>query len=215
QLASEYLARGVQKFPANAELQIAYAQSLARAGQLQPALIAAQKAVAADPKVQGGWAYVVSLEGQLNQPDSALAAARAAIAGGADKAMMGAALLTVVNAARVKADSTKSRADWEQAYQYAAFADSLSPAPNTKFFAGYAAFNVGLDALQNVSKLQNTDKAKACSEVMVAEDMWGTAQVDLVAGGQYQPGPVASIMKVIQQYSANIGPAKKALCKGK
>src|SRR6185312_13752252 len=91
QLASEYLARGVQKFPANAELQISYAQSLARAGQLQPALIAAQKAVAADPKVQGGWAYVVSLEGQLNQPDSALAAARAAIAGGADKAMMGAA----------------------------------------------------------------------------------------------------------------------------
>lgn len=215
QAASEYLARGAQKFPNNADLQIAYAQAQARAGQLQPALIAAEKAVAADPKVQGGWPYVVSLFGQLNQPDSAIAAAHAGIAAGADKAMIGTGLLSVVQAAIKKAADSKERADWEQAYKYAALADSLAPSPNTKFFAGYASFSVGLDALQNVSKLQKTDKAKACSEVQVAEDMWGTAQIDLPAGGQVSAQSVAQMMNIIQQYSSNIGPAKKALCSGK
>jgi tetratricopeptide (TPR) repeat protein len=215
QAASEYLARGSQKFPNDAGLQVAYAQSLARAGQLQQALIAAQKAVAADPKVQGGWPYVISLEGQLNQPDSAVAAARTAIAGGADKTMIGNALLAVVNSATNKAKASNERADWEQAYQYASLADSLSPAANSKFFVGYTAFSVGLDALQNIGKLQKTDKAKACSEAGVAEDMWGTAQMDLPAGGQVAPDAVTQMMKVIQQYSSNIAPAKKALCSGK
>lgn len=215
QASSEYLARGVQKFPNNAELQIAYAQSLSKAGQLQPALAAAEKAVAADPKVQGGWAYVVLLQSQLNQPDSAFAAARAAIAAGADKGVIGNALLSSVQAAVTKAAASKDRADWEQAYKYAALADSLSPSPNTKFFAGYASFSVGLDALQNVSKLQKTDKAKACSEAGVAEDMWATAQMDLPAGGQVAAQSVTQMMGIIQQYSSNIGPAKKALCGGK
>jgi tetratricopeptide (TPR) repeat protein len=215
QAASEYLARGAQKFPANADLQIAMAASLARAGQLQPALLAAQKAVAADPKVQGGWAYVVSLQSQLNQPDSALAAAHTAIATGADKAAIGNALLGVVGAAVKKAQASTARADWEQAYTYGAYADSLASTPTTKFFTGFAAFSVGSDALNNVSKLQSTDKAKACEEIKVAEDMWGTAQIDLVAGGQFQPDAVGKMMNVIQQYSSNIAPAKKALCGGK
>jgi len=212
--ASQYLARGAQKFPGNAELQLANAQTLMRAGQLQPALLSAQKAAAADPK-GGGWPYVVSLQAQLNQPDSAVASAKQAIAAGADKNMVGTALLAVVSPALKKAQETKDRADWEAEYRLAAMADSIAPTPATKFFTGFGAFSIGVDALQNVSKLQKTDKAKACSEVNVAEDMWSTAQIDLVAGAEYQKEAVPQMMTAIQQYSANIAPAKKALCGGK
>src|SRR2546430_7916379 len=89
QVASQYAARAVQKYPTNADLYMLYAQTLRKSGQLQQSLDAAKRAVAIHPKVENGIQFVLVTYGDLKQTDSALAWARRAVAAGPAKAAVG------------------------------------------------------------------------------------------------------------------------------
>ena len=69
QKASETAARGVAKFPNDANLALFNAQTLYKAGQLQPALDAVKKSVAANPKNPTGYFLQATVQGSLNQWD--------------------------------------------------------------------------------------------------------------------------------------------------
>ncbi|HKO15432.1 MAG TPA: hypothetical protein VJU87_04280 [Gemmatimonadaceae bacterium] len=208
QLASQIAARGVQKFQNNAGLYMLYAQTLKKAGQLQQSLDAAKRAVQLDPKVENGALFVVVEYNELNQPDSAIAFAKQAVANGADRNLIGQALLQPVGAAVKAANEAKTRDAWMHAYQLASEVDSIGPSPNSKYFVGVSSFQVGLDALQNLNK------TRSCSDAQLAEDMWATSQIAMPQGASIDKGSAGQIMGAIQQYSSNITQAKKAVCKG-
>lgn len=210
QLAGEIAARGVARFPNDASLHMLYAVTLRKAGQLQQAVAEAQKAVGIDPKVENGWATVLVTYADMNQPDSALAWGKKALAAGADKDLVANALAGTVTPLVKAAQASKTRADWMAALKAAQGVDSIASSPNTKFFIGVSSFSVGLDALQNINK------TKQCSEAQLADDMWATSQTAFAGGGGMVDKDAASnIMNAIQQYSSYVAQAKKALCKGK
>src|SRR5207247_1141648 len=93
---TEYLARGVQKFPKNLDMQLAYASNLFRAGQLQQALEHARAALEVDPRSQAAYQIILVSQAQLKQPDSILATSQRALAAGVSRETVGQALLQVV-----------------------------------------------------------------------------------------------------------------------
>jgi len=110
----------------------------------------------------------------------------------------------------VKDGQTKNtRESWMHAYTFASAVDSVAPSPNSKYFVGVSAFQVGLDALQSINK------SKSCDDVKLAEDMWANSQIAMPQGAQVDKETAGKILGAIQQYGVNIPQAKKALCKGK
>ena len=224
QLASQIYARGVQKFPNDAAMQLAYAQSLARSGQLQQALAAAQRAVKINPKIESGYLYVLSLQVQLNQLDSAKATAPLAIANGADKERISQTLLAVVAPAIKKANETKTREDWAAALKTAQDVDAIAAGPATKYFMGLAAFQIGAGAVNGINDMvkeyqkakpaaQKDIKAKICAEVKVAEDNFAISMINMPAGGAYDKDTAGQIMGALSQYTDFLNQLKPQLCK--
>jgi tetratricopeptide (TPR) repeat protein len=213
QVASQYAARGVQKFSNNADLYMMYAQTLRKSGQLQQSLDAAKRAVELNPKVDQGIPFILVTYSDLKQPDSAMAWAKRAIAAGADKNAVGQGLLPIVGAA-VKAaqdttgkDAAQMRQAWMTAYQVSSTVDSIAPSPQLKLFVGLSSFQVGLNALQNLNK------SRSCADAQLADDMWSASQIALPQAAAYDRNTAGQLMGAIQQYYPNIAPAKKALCK--
>jgi tetratricopeptide (TPR) repeat protein len=213
QVASQYAARAVQKFPQNADLYMAYAQALRKSGQLQQSLDAAKRAVEINPKVENGALLVLATYNELKQQDSAFAWARRAIAAGVDKDAVGQGLLPFIGVAMRAAQDTTGkdaaaiRQSWMTAYQLSAAVDSIAPSAQIKLYEGIASFQVGLNALQGLNK------TRSCADAQLADDMWSASQIVLPQGAAADKNTAGQIMGAIQQYYPNIAPAKKALCK--
>lgn len=209
QVAAQYGARAVQKYPNDAGLHMLYAISLRKAGQLQQAVGEAEKAVAIDPKVDQGYPTILVSWAELKQPDSLKVWANKALAAGVDKQLVGNALVATIQPLVQQAQGSKARGDWQAALITAQSVDSLAPTPATKFYIGLSSFQVGMDALQNINK------TKKCDEAKLAEDMWATSQIAMPQGATISKETAGQILGAIQQYSTYVTQAKKALCKGK
>jgi tetratricopeptide (TPR) repeat protein len=213
QLASQYAARAVQKFPQNADLYMSYAQALRKSGQLQQSVDAAKRAVQINPKVDNGVLLVLATYSELKQNDSAFAWARKAIAAGADKDQVNQGLLPIVAVAMKAAqdtagkDAAAMRQSWMTAYQLSSTVDSIAPSAQVKLYEGIASFQVGLNALQGLNK------TRSCADAQLADDMWSASQIVLPQAAAFDKNTAGQLMGAIQQYYPNIAPAKKALCK--
>jgi tetratricopeptide (TPR) repeat protein len=210
--AIQFLGQATQKFPKDAELQFAYSTELRKAGQLQQAVDAGKRAIDANPKLTGGMVNVVVLYAMLNQPDSAFAFGKKALAAGADTATIADALLQTISPAMKKAQASESRADWEEAYRLASSVDSVAASKNTKFYAGVAAAQIGLKALQTLNDVAKADKAKACSDVKVIEDVFAAAMVNLGKGGSVDPAVAGNIMNLVNETLPKLPEFKKSVC---
>jgi tetratricopeptide (TPR) repeat protein len=214
QLSSQIAARAAQRYPNNADLQFLYAQTLRKAGQLQQSLAAAQRALQTNPKIENGIPFILVTYSDLQQPDSAIAWGKRAVAGGADKEAVAQGLLPLVGAAMKAAqdttgkDAAARRAGWMRAFQVSSAVDSVASTPNTQYFIGVSAFQIGLDALQSINK------SRSCADAQLAEDMWATSQIAMPRGAKVDPNSAGQIMSAIQQYSSTIAGAKKQVCKG-
>jgi tetratricopeptide (TPR) repeat protein len=224
-MVSTLAAKAAQKFPKDAQLQMILVTGYRKAGQLQQAYDAARRVNALDPKRSDAWLYAVATAKDLNMPDSALAIAQKAVAAGSDKDAIGQQLLLIVDAARQKAISAKGtpeeRADWEQTLKTAQAVDAVIPTVGTKFFIGYASFQVALDAINHANALQKTavkdkaDRAKACEETKIAEDMAATTAIAMPAGGAYSKEAAGQILAALSQVQDAIPQYKKLFCTGK
>jgi tetratricopeptide (TPR) repeat protein len=210
-------AKAGQKFPKEASFANLLAQSYFKAGQLQPALQAARRAAQIDPKSASPWLFILAIQNQLNQPDSMLASAQAAIAAGVSKDSIGGSLVALVGPGVRKAQESKSREDWESVLKTAQMVDGLVPTAQSKFYIGVAAFQVGADAvakIQTLAKGSKDDKAKACAEAKVAEDMFAASLIAMPAGASIDKATAGTIMGGTGQYSEYVTQVKTALkCK--
>jgi hypothetical protein len=226
QLAAQIYARGLQKFPNDAGLHLVHAQALARSNQLEPALAAARRAVAIEPKIENGqgYLYVLGLMIQLDQVDSAMATAPKAIGAGADKERVGEALLAVVGRAIQKAQTSRARADWDAALTLAQDVDSMVPLPGTKFYIGFASFSVGSDAANEASELATQLRTarpaaagplrtRTCAALKVAEDNYATSAIATPRGASFNKDAAAQIMTGLQQADEFVKSAKQAFCR--
>ena len=216
QKASATAALGVAKFKNNAALWSLYAQTLRLAGQLPQSLAAAQTAVKLDPKTEHGYLRIAQAQIDLNQPDSAVATLKQAVAAGEDKATVGQFLLVLGNQAYKKAtalvittpDSLAVRRDaFQQAILILAASDSISPSPAAKFVLGVSAFKVGDAAVRD------NQAKKTCDLAKLAESSFLTAQINIAAGGSIDPKTAGQLLGALQQYAPAVSGQVKKFCK--
>lgn len=225
QLALQFLARATQKFPRNVFLLQAYTQELRKQGQLQQALDAAKKVIAVDPKADQGYATVVVLYTQLNQPDSAVTFARQALASSPDsttKNSIGQGLLALIGPSMAKAQADTgatpdvARANWNEVYKLSAAVDSIVPQAATKFYMSFAAYNLAANAASRVSDLANKAKniPAACAELKTAADMVLAVDLNMMQGGRFNPQQAGAILTAAGQLKPFIEGTKAQLkCK--
>ena len=209
QKAAETAAHGVAKFKNNAALWSLYAQTLRLAGQLPQSLAAAQTAVKLDPKTEHGFLRIAQAQIDLNQPDSAVATLRQAVASGEDKATVAQFLLVVGNKAYKDAAAVDPiiRPNMQRAEMILAASDSISPTPAAKFVLGVAAFKIGDSAVRE------NQKAKQCDLAKLAESSFLTAQINVAAGGSIDPKTAQQLLSALEQYRPAVEGQIKKFCK--
>jgi tetratricopeptide (TPR) repeat protein len=176
----------------------------------------ARRASEIDPKNVPAWQFQVSIQSQMNQPDSALATAQKAIAAGVPKDTLSGTLLAIAAPALKKAQESKSRDDFEAALKAFQTVDQIASSPQSAFYMGVAAYSIAGDALQNVQKIYKNAKEKAttCAEIKVAEDNLAIAQEALPRGGKADPQTAGQLLQSLPQYSDFAAQVKKVLnCK--
>ncbi|MCU0634676.1 MAG: hypothetical protein MUE41_07375 [Gemmatimonadaceae bacterium] len=196
QKAQEAASRGVQKFADNAGLWSAKADMERKAGQTQQAIESQKKALSIDPKLENGYLQIAQIYNDLNQPDSAVAALRLAVANGNDKGLAGGLALQVGDKARRTAAQTKKLDDFRLAGRYIAFADS-TVGPELK---GNATLLGGANNLQfGGAALNEVKDTKNCVLLKEGRDALDTAQQQITASARSNPQLAAQLMPLLGQ----------------
>jgi len=222
----EFASKAGQKFPTDVSFQNILALNYRKTGQLQQAYTAARRATEIDPKSKDAWLLAVVLATELKMLDSVAAMAPKAIAAGADKAVISQTLAATLQPAVSKAQESHSREDWAAALAAAQSVDAVAASPTSKFFVGFSAFNIALDALQGMNDRQKAVQneksktkiaelnAQACDEVKIIEDNFATAQINVPAGAAFNKDGATQVMTLVNQYSPYIPQFKTAFkCK--
>ncbi len=209
--ASEFAAKGVEKFPSNATLLGMLGSMQIKSGQQQQAIGTFRRMLAIDPKAPQARMQMVRIFDELKQPDSALATLRQAKAAGEDGQAVGQTALIIGNRlfragqdALNRAQQSKASEDYAGAIAankavvpWVTFADSTVTAAESKnqarFLFGVATFQIAVAAYSDAPKNKSCDLAKlAADNIMIA-------QMNLPAGGRFAPQVVAQLMPVIPQ----------------
>ena len=213
---AELAARATQKFPRIAEFWDLKARSERRAGQLQAADASVRQTLAIDPKYPNAALVLAQINLDMNRPDTAVAVARRAIAGGEDAKVWAGVLVAAANAAWKVADQSKAVDDYRKVLALAQESDRMSQTPTAKFFRGIASFYIGLDALQSASaesKMKKPSNAKLCVYGKAAQDMFLETQTNMPAGGAIDRNVAGQILQVVQQQTATVDQIIKQTCK--
>jgi tetratricopeptide (TPR) repeat protein len=162
QKAAETAARATKKFPRNAFFWQSYVQLLRQLGQAPQALEAINKMLTIDPKTPGMNLQKALIFKEQNQIDSVLAAVRAAVAAGDDKATAGTLALgagqPMLN--EWSKDPAKTVQRGEYVLSVLMFADSLNSSDASQFLMGATKLSLGQLILGDAAKEKNCDNAK-------------------------------------------------------
>jgi tetratricopeptide (TPR) repeat protein len=207
QKASEAAARGAAKFPNDPTLGLIGANSMYKAGQLQQALEAAKKAVAANPKNPQGYFLLATIQGALNQYDDVANTLNQAKANGADPTGLSQIALQQGSNAYKAGQGSKDRADFQRAIKFLQLSDQLQPSADAKFLLGASAFSLGQSATIDANERRSCDLAK------MAREAFTLAQLNLPAGGQKYPNEAAQLLTAIPQFTPAVDNEIKRFCK--
>jgi len=207
QKATEAAALGAKKFPNDAHLLLIAANSLFRAGQLQQALDAAKKAIAADPKNPQGYFLLATIQGALNQYDDVINTLNQAKTAGADPSGLSQIALQQGSNAFKAGQASKDRADFQRAIRFLQLSDQLQSSADAKFLLGASAFSLGQSAVNDAN-----DK-KSCDLARMARDAFNLASINLPAGGQKYPTEAAQLLTAIPQFTPAVDNEVKRFCK--
>ncbi len=208
QKASEITARAVAKYANNAGLWGLHSRMLKNAGQLQPSADAARRALTIEPSNGAGWLALADVLVEMNQPDSAVAALRAAVphADSTAKAQIAQRLLIVGNRSYRAGNESKNREDFLRAVSILALADTVAAQPGVrqglgeafaqiKFLYGVAAFQVAASAAQE------NQETKSCELAQLAQNHMVIAQINVPVGGSFAPEQAQQILGSIAQFA--------------
>jgi hypothetical protein len=211
-LAAEIGGRAIGKFAGDASLWVLTAQAQRKGALRSDAIASVRRALALDPKVENGWALLISVQIENAQLDSAIASAHLGLAAGADSAAIRAILAVPMLTAVKRADSSKTRDGWLDVVRLTSRIDSMAPSANAKYFLALGAFQVGIDVLRTINE------TRSCAEATLADEMWAIASINAPlgarAGAEQQQG-AAQMLTLIQQYQDPIAKAKSAFCRKK
>ena len=183
--ADTVIPRGLALHPNSAELLALNAKELRSKGRVAEALDASKKAVELDSTIAQGRMVIAQTEIELGRPDSALSTLHRAVAAGEDVNMVAAFALSKGNTFFRAANATKTRADFQLAMRYLAFADSLKPTPQTKFLLGASALSVAQMALTDAPNIKV--KEESCTLARLGADTLPIARASLEAGVDVSP----------------------------
>jgi tetratricopeptide (TPR) repeat protein len=207
QRAAEAIAQGSKKFPNDPNLQLFYAQSIYKAGNLQLALDAAKKAVAANPKNPNGYFLLATIQGALNQYDDLTNTLNLAKQNGADPTALSQLALQQGSNAYKRGQESKDRADFQRAIKFLQLSDQLQSSADAKFLLGASAFSLGQSATIDANE------KKSCDLARTARDAFNLAQMNLPAGGQKYPNEAAQLLTAIPQFTPAVDNEVKRFCK--
>ncbi|HEY3114361.1 MAG TPA: tetratricopeptide repeat protein [Gemmatimonadaceae bacterium] len=207
QKASEAANLGARKFPNDPSLSLIGANSLYRAGQLQQALDAAKRAVAANPKNPQGYYLLATIQGALNQYDDVANTLNQAKLNGADPTALSQLALQQGSNAYKAGTASKDRADFQRAIKFLQLSDQLQSSADAKFLLGASAFSLGQSAVNDANEKRSCDLAR------MARDAFNLASINLPAGGQKYPNEAAQLMTAIPQFTPAVDNEVKRFCK--
>jgi tetratricopeptide (TPR) repeat protein len=207
QKASEIANLGLKKFPNNPQLGLITANSLYKAGQLQQALDAAKRAVAANPKNPSAYFLLASIQGGLNQYDDVTNTLNQAKASGADPAALSQIALQQGSNAYKAGQASKDRADFQRAIRFLQLSDQLQSSADAKFLLGASAFSLGQSATIDANTSRSCDLART------ARDAFNLASINLPAGGQKYPNEAAQLLTAIPQFTPAVDNEVKRFCR--
>ncbi|HUQ97823.1 MAG TPA: tetratricopeptide repeat protein [Gemmatimonadaceae bacterium] len=217
QKAAEAAARGAAKFPNDPTLGLIGAQTLMRSGNLQAALDAAKRAIAADPKNSNAYLLLATIQGQMMEA-APLASREAsstelmntiqsARTNGVDPAALSQVALQQGSNAYKAGQASKDIADFQRAIRFLQLSDQLQTSADAKFLLGASAFSVGQTATINANE------RKSCDLARTARDAFTLAQANLPAGGQKYPNEAAQLLTAIPQFTPAVDNEVKRFCK--
>lgn len=210
QKALEWLARGTQRFPGNAQILLVRGQQERKLGQGQMAIASIRRALEIDPSVENGNLILAQTYIDLMEPDSGVKYIRAAAsAPNANTSLIAAFALSVGNQLYKKGAEAKSRAEYKKAMPVLQFADSLGAGINAKFLLGVTAYQIGVLAATEAGK------SKSCDLAREAQENFAVAQVMIPPTGREQPETAGQIMNALGQYSPVVDNQVKQFCKGR
>jgi tetratricopeptide (TPR) repeat protein len=205
--ATAIVAQGIAKFPTNSTLLLTQANVLNKAGQNAQALVSVNRALAANPQIEGGYAQKALILGALNMPDSVLTTLRTAAAAGANKTMLAQVALKTGSDAYKAGNASKNRADLQRAVQFLLLSDQLEASADAKFLAGASAFLIGQSA---VNEAQDT---KSCELARLAKTSFDTAQENVPAGLQSYADAAKQLLTAIPQFTPAVDDQIRRFCR--
>jgi tetratricopeptide (TPR) repeat protein len=207
QKSAEAAAMGVRKFPNDPNLALANAQTLYKAGQLLPALDAAKKSVAANPKNPTGYFLQATIQSGLKQWDDVVNTLNQAKTNGVDPMALSQIALQHGSEAYKAGQGSKDRADFQRAIRFLQLSDALQTSADAKFLLGASAFSLGQSATNDALERRSCDLAR------MAKDAFTLAEINLPAGGQKYPNEAAQLLTAIPQFTPAVNDEIKRFCK--
>ena len=205
--AAQIVSQGVAKFPSNTTLLVVQAATLSKAGQNAQALTAINRALAVNPKVEGGYAQKALILSAMNMPDSVLNTLKMAAAGGGDKKTLAQVALKSGSDAYKAGNVSKSRTDLQRAVQFLTLSNQLDTSTDAQFLAGASAFLIGQSA---VNEAQDT---KSCTLARLAKENFGIAQENVPAGLQAYKDAAQQLLTAIPQFTPAVDDQIRRFCK--
>jgi tetratricopeptide (TPR) repeat protein len=207
QKASEAAALGIKKFPGDPTLALLTANTLYKGGQLQLALDAVNKVLAADPKSANAYFLKSQILAGLNQTDELEKTLQTARTNGVDPGALSQLALKAGSDAYKAGQASKDIADFQRAIRFLQLSDQLQTSADAKFLLGASAFSVGQTAT-----ISANDK-RSCDLARTARDAFNLASINLPAGGQKYPNEAAQLLTAIPQFTPAVDNEVKRFCK--
>ncbi|MEP7380111.1 MAG: tetratricopeptide repeat protein [Gemmatimonadota bacterium] len=207
--AAEVAGRGTAKFPDNAGLWMLQGQLARQAGQVSQSLVALRKAVAIDPKIAGANLMIAQAFGDMNQPDSMVAALKAAETAGDSKETIAGMALTQGNKMYKdwNAQNPKVADNAAPILAILAYSDKVNATPTAKFLQGL------INLVLGQTLLQGNAETKSCEVATRASDALVNANILIPQGASAFPDQAGQLMQALQQLTPYGDSQKKALCK--
>ncbi len=212
---AQYAQQGEQKFPKDGQLAFLGGVALRNLKQFDQAATSFRTALAADSSNNNARLYLAQTYSDLNQPDSVLKIADAAIADGGDKSVWGPMLLAPVQdlLEKTKTDTANATQYYLRAYQLSMHADSLAPSATGHFFIGVTSIQLAVDAMRrSQTAAQDKHMEDACTAAKEAQNYFTQSQLHMPQGGSVDAQTAGAVMNAVTQYAPNADKMVKAYC---
>ncbi len=206
------------RFPKNVDFLLILARDAIDAGTPREALADVDRVLAIEPTNRVAWQLAVAAHAKADGLDSAIVAARQALAAGVTTDAVSDQLIGVVAPALDTAQRTQSRAAWEKVLHDAQAVDSVAPSLRGAFYIGAAAYQIATDEAQSLAELTKTPSPTRAQRQAMCEsstrlvDFVEIATLAMPRGGRVDPAIAAQILGALPSVSDYANSVKHASC---